>query len=215
MGDSCVTTIKAIALAMLACLVMAPVAAAAQPAPTARVAQPATPASSTDPAYRINPGDELEVFVWGEERLQKQVRVLPDGSFTFPLVGRIEAAGRLPSEIEAIVTAGLAPQYRGAVPTVTVSVATSAGLQFSVMGRVRNPGSFTTQRYLTVLEALSMAGGPTEFAELGNVIVLRREGNETRMIRLRLQNVLRGTPSAADLAASGMEIRAGDTVVVP
>lgn len=205
---------NALALAMLAWLVTVPVPASAQATSPAGATQARSNANS-DPAYRINPGDELEVFVWGEERLQKQVRVLPDGSFTFPLVGRIDAAGRLPSEIEAIVTAGLQPQYRGEVPTVTVTVATPAGLQFSVMGRVRNPGTFTAQRYVTVLEALSMAGGPTEFATLGNVIILRKEGNTTRMIRVRLQNVLRGAPSAAELAASGTEIRVGDTVVVP
>lgn len=177
-------------------------------------AQAQEPASGA-PAYRINPGDELDVLVWGEERLQKRVRVLPDGSFTFPLVGRIDAAGRLPTEIQAIVTEGLRPQYRGDVPEVTVAVVTPAGMQFSVMGRVRNPGTFTSGRYVTVLEALSLAGGPTEFAELGNVMVLRNEGGRTRMYRVRLQNVMRGVPSEEELAVSGMEIRVGDTVIVP
>jgi polysaccharide export outer membrane protein len=177
-------------------------------------AQASAPVAA-DQRYRVNPGDELEVLVWGEERLQKRVRVLPDGSFTFPLVGQIQAAGRLPAEIETIITQGLQGQYRGEVPEVTVAVTTPAGMQFSVIGRVRNPGTFTTGRYLTVLEALSIAGGPTEFAELGNVIVLRKESGQTRMHRVRLSNILRGQPSAADIAAGGMEIRVGDTVIVP
>jgi polysaccharide export outer membrane protein len=124
---------------------------------------PPTPATP----YRINPGDELEVFVWGEERLQREVRVLPDGTFTFPLVGRIDALNALPGDLEARITRGLQPQYRGAVPQVTVSVKSPAGLQFSVVGKVRNPGTFTPGRYVNALEALSFAGGPTEFAQLG------------------------------------------------
>ncbi len=67
------------------------------------------------PAYRINPGDEIEVYVWGEERLQRGIRVLPDGSFSFPLVGRVEAAGKLPSDIETAITKGLSAQFRDQV----------------------------------------------------------------------------------------------------
>src|SRR5688572_22174157 len=59
------------------------------------------------PAYRIYPGDEVEVFVWGDERLQRSVRVLPDGTFSFPLVGQIVAQGQLPSDLERIIAAAL------------------------------------------------------------------------------------------------------------
>ncbi|MEP7316320.1 MAG: polysaccharide biosynthesis/export family protein, partial [Sphingomicrobium sp.] len=54
-------------------------------------------------AYRINPGDEVEVLVWGDERLQRIVRVLPDGTFAFPLVGQVVAAGRLPGDLEKVI----------------------------------------------------------------------------------------------------------------
>ena len=70
--------------------------------------RPATP-------YRINPGDELEVLVWGDERLQRSVLVLPDGTFAFPLVGQVNAAGRLPSRARARIIGGLQPQYKGPV----------------------------------------------------------------------------------------------------
>src|SRR3954447_19147158 len=72
--------------------------------------------------YRINPGDELEILVWGDERLQRSVLVLPDGTFAFPLVGQVNAAGRLPVDIERVITTGLQPQYKGPVPQVTGSV---------------------------------------------------------------------------------------------
>ena len=120
-------------------------------------------ATSSVGLYRINPGDELEVFVWGEDRLQRKVLVLPDGTFAFPLVGQVSAAGRLPSDIERIITAGLQSQYRGSVPQVTVSVSKANGYQFSVIGKVKSPGTFTPGRYVNALEALAIAGGPTEF----------------------------------------------------
>ena len=87
----------------------------------AATAQVGVRAPATTP-YRINAGDELEVMVWGDQRLQRDVLVLPDGTFAFPLVGQVVAAGRLPSEIERVITTGLQPQYKGPVPQVTVSV---------------------------------------------------------------------------------------------
>ena len=179
-----------------------------QTAPRA-VAQPAALA-----AYRINPGDELDIFVWGEERLQRTVRVLPDGTFSFPLVGKVEALDALPSEIEARITKGLESQYRTAVPQVTVSVKTPAGLQFSVLGKVRSPGSFNPGRYVNVLEALSFAGGPAEFAQLGNVVIIRKTPTGAQAIRVKLNDILKGQVS--DVSNDSLPlVRGGDTVIVP
>src|SRR6476469_3847522 len=125
-------------------------------------------------AYRINPGDELEVYVWGEERLQRTIKVLPDGTFSFPLVGRVDALNKLPSEVEKEVSAGLRGQYRDTVPQVTVSVRSAVGLQISIAGKVRSPGAFTPGRYVNVLEALALAGGPADFADVANVRILRK-----------------------------------------
>jgi polysaccharide biosynthesis/export protein len=165
-------------------------------------------------AYRINPGDELDIFVWGEERLQRTVRVLPDGTFSFPLVGKVDALNALPSEIEARITKGLEGQYRTAVPQVTVSVKTPQGMQFSVLGKVRSPGSFNPGRYVNVLEALSFAGGPTEFASLGNVVILRKTPTGAQAVRVRLSDLMRG--STDNLSNESLPlVRGGDTVIVP
>lgn len=165
-------------------------------------------------AYRINPGDELEISVWGDERLQRSVRVLPDGTFAFPLVGQISAVGRLPSELERIITSGLQPQYRGPVPQVTVSVKSPTGFQFSVIGKVRSPGTFTPGRYVNALEALGIAGGPTEFADVGNARIIRKSGQQIQTIRVRLSDVLRG--NTGSLTPSDLpQIQSGDTLVVP
>jgi polysaccharide biosynthesis/export protein len=181
---------------------------------TVAEAQLSVPAYATvdGTPYRINPGDELEIHVWGDERLQRDVLVLPDGTFAFPLVGQINAAGRLPSELERVITAGLQPQYKGPVPQVTVSVKKASGYQFSIVGKVRSPGSFTPGRYVNVLEALAIAGGPSEFANLGNARLIRNIGGRMVVIPLRLQDALKG-----DIAALNQipRIQSGDTLVVP
>ena len=175
-------------------------------------AQAARPASTAGPAYRINSGDELEVMVWGDDRLQRTVRVLPDGTFSFPLVGQVVAAGQLPSELERIISAALRPQYRGAVPQVTVSVKNPSGYQFSVVGKVKAPGTYTPGRYINALEALSIAGGGTEFASLNNSLIRRKVGQQLQTIRVRLGDALRGE----ELTSSDIPfIQSGDTLVVP
>jgi polysaccharide export outer membrane protein len=164
--------------------------------------------------YRINPGDQLEILVWGDERLQRSVLVLPDGTFAFPLVGQVNAAGRLPSEIERVITAGLQPQYKGPVPQVTVSVQKASGYQFSVVGKVRNPGTFTPGRYVNALEALAIAGGPSEFANTGGARVIRKAGNQLFVVPVRIQDALRGDTSR--LSSNDIpRIESGDTLVVP
>jgi polysaccharide export outer membrane protein len=164
--------------------------------------------------YRINPGDELDVLVWGDERLQRSVLVLPDGTFAFPLVGQVNAAGRLPSEIERVITAGLQPQYKGPVPQVTVSVKKPSGYQFSVIGKVHTPGTFTPGRYVNVLEALAIAGGPSEFANTGAARVIRKAGDRLYVVPVRIQDALRG--DSARLSTNDIpRIESGDTLVIP
>lgn len=181
--------------------------------PEAAAAQSPT-AATAGPAYRINPGDEVEVMVWGDERLQRTVRVLPDGTFAFPLVGQVVAAGQLPSDLERIISAALRPQYRGVVPQVTVSVKNPSGYTFSVVGKVRAPGTYTPGRYVNALEALTIAGGPTEFASVGNVSILRKSGMKLQTIRVRVSDALKGDTSR--LTESDIPfIQSGDTLVVP
>src|SRR6476659_6980732 len=184
---------------------------------TAAVAQTplSVPPSATvaGTPYRINPGDQLQIMVWGDERLQRSVLVLPDGTFAFPLVGQVNAAGKLPSEIERAITVGLQPQYKGPVPQVTVSVEKASGYQFSVVGKVRSPGTFTPGRYVNALEALAIAGGPSEFANTNSIRLIRKAGDRIFVISVRIQDALRGDTrlNAADIP----RIESGDTMVVP
>ena len=120
-----------ILIAACMCAVIAPVSAAS--------AEAAPKSIASDPAYRINAGDEIEIYVWGDERLQRALRVLPDGTFAFPLVGTVQASGRTPTDIEAELSKRLADQYKGVPPQVTVSVKAPEGNQISVIGKVRTP----------------------------------------------------------------------------
>lgn len=165
-------------------------------------------------AYRINPGDELEIYVWGEERLSRDIKVLPDGTISFPLVGQVVALNKLPREVEQEIYTGLKSQYRETVPQVTVSVKNAVGMQFSIVGKVRAPGAFNTGRYVNVLEALALAGGPAEFADVSNVRILRKSGGGLTVIRVRLTDVLKGNPSERDLEGLP-QLESGDTVIVP
>ena len=193
-------------------------AQAQAPAQAARAQQPAstaqpTPAVST---YRINPGDELEIYVWGEERLQRQLRVLPDGTIAFPLVGQLRVAGQMPQEVERMVSDRLREQYRGDVPFVTVSVRAAAGMRFSVLGKVKSPGVFDATRYVNVLEALSQAGGPDEFANLDNITVIRGSGASAQSYRVRISQLFRSGVETRDVQAANLvQIAPGDVIIVP
>lgn len=164
--------------------------------------------------YRINPGDQLEVYVWGEDRLQRSVNVLPDGTFAFPLVGQVNAVGKLPSDIEKVISEGLKPQYRDVVPQVTVSVKDTRGFNFTITGKVRSPGTFTPGRYVNILEALTLAGGPGDFADLNSVIIVRKQGVRLTVTKLRLNDFIKGNPNARDLAGLP-QMESGDMVIVP
>lgn len=176
----------------------------------------AVPAVVNLPVYRINPGDELEIHVWREEQLQRVVKILPDGTFSFPLVGVVQAAGKTAAEVEAVITKGLISQYfEGKVPNVTVGVRNPAGLQFSVIGKVKTTGTFTPGRYVTLLEALSFAGGADEFANLDNIVIIRKSAQGLTTIRAKLADILRNRAGSGDPAKSILMIQSGDTVIVP
>lgn len=188
---------------------------AVSPAVAQRAPAPAAQSRQLPPSYRINAGDDLEIYVWGEERLQRTVRVLPDGTFAFPLVGQVLAQGKLPQELERIISDQLKDQYRGQVPQVTVSVKSPNGMQFAVMGRVKSPGTFTPSRYVTILDALALAGGPAEFANLDNVLIVRKNGDQLTTTRVRLSPVFKSGAGDDDVQRGAQRIEPGDTIIVP
>jgi polysaccharide export outer membrane protein len=127
-------------------------------------------------AYRISAEDVLTISVWKEEGLDQETIVRPDGGISFPLAGDVPAAGRTPKEVEAEIARRLARYIPDAV--VTVSVKELKGLRIYVTGKVRSPGQFTVGRYVDVLQALTLAGGLTPYADEDDIKVLRRENGQ-------------------------------------
>jgi polysaccharide export outer membrane protein len=166
-------------------------------------------AAQTTPDYTLNAGDTLDVAVWKEEDLtKKDVIVRPDGKFSFPLAGEITAAGRTIAQIEADITARLKRYIPE--PVVSVTVKNLDGCRVYVIGQVTKPGSFVMNPRLSVLQALSLAGGLTPFAAANDIIVLRGTGPSQRTVPFHYGDITKGRSLNQNVM-----LEAGDVVVVP
>lgn len=193
-----------------------PVAVAAQEAASTQ-ALTAAAAPRTDGQYRINSGDELDVFVWGEERMQRAVRVQPDGTIAFPLAGTIKAVDRNVTDVAAEIRERIAVNYRSTVPDVTVSVRDATGMRFYVVGKVRTPGSYTSGTAVNVLQAISVAGGTSEFADIKHAVILRQTPTGQVVEPVKLSTLLKGGRAldAGALATPLPILLSGDVLVIP
>mgnify|MGYP001591630555 FL=1 len=161
-----------------------------------------------DDSYKILPGDVLQVSVWKEPDLQLELLVRPDGAVSFPLAGEISTRNRSVTELQDELTKRLARFINE--PVVTVSVKEVLGNKIYVIGQVNDPGEFVVNPQVDVLQALSMAGGTTAFADLNNIRILRRNRGVQTALSFDYKDVIRGR----DLAQNVM-LKSGDVVVVP
>lgn len=158
--------------------------------------------------YRVNPGDTLEISVWKEEDLQREVLVRPDGGMSFPLAGEIQAEGKTVAQIRADLESRLSRYIPDLVLTVTVTDV--SGNRVFVVGQVEKPGVFIMNPDLDVMQALSLAGGTTPFASLDDIKILRRQGAQRTAIRFDFTQVSRGRSLEQNIV-----LQSGDVVVVP
>lgn len=172
------------------------------------LAQQAAPADTAQGTYPVNAGDIIEVLVWKEENLQKQVVVRPDGFFSFPLTGDIRAEGRTIEAIRSDITAQIARYIPD--PVVSVSIFEPRGSKVYVIGQVNRPGEFPINRYVDVIQALSMAGGTTPFAKLDEIRILRREGGAQTATNFAYSDIAAGKRLQQNIV-----LKPGDTVLVP
>lgn len=161
--------------------------------------------------YVIGVSDELRINVWRNGDLSGNVVVRPDGTITMPLIGDISVAGRTPTQVREDVASRLKTYIKDESAVVTVAVVDVNSYRFTVAGNVARPGSFDAPYYVTVAEAIAMAGGPTRFADT-RAITLVRTGKDGRVRRIPINyDVIRaGEHPEADLA-----LLAGDTIFVP
>jgi len=158
--------------------------------------------------YQIGPEDVLEISVWKEEGLKKEVLVRPDGGITFPLAGDMQAAGKTARQLQQEITQRLEKFMSD--PVVSVAVLKIVSNKIYVIGRVNKPGEFPAGRYVDVLQALSMAGGLTPFASENGIKVLRKENGKDLVLRFRYSEV-----KAGENLDQNITLKGGDVVVVP
>ncbi|HVC01656.1 MAG TPA: polysaccharide biosynthesis/export family protein [Steroidobacteraceae bacterium] len=175
----------------------------------------ATPPANAHPAqaqaaagYKLEPGDVLYVSVWNEKDLEGDVLIRPDGGISFPLAGELQAAGRTNAQL----TSMLEQRIRKYVPdaVVTVAVKSTGGNRIFVIGKVQRPGDFPLIGPLDVLQALSLAGGGTPFANMNDIRILRRSADRQSAIPFRYGDVEHGKKLPQNIL-----LQSGDTVVVP
>jgi polysaccharide export outer membrane protein len=168
----------------------------------------ATGAMAQDANYTVKPGDTLSISVWKEPDLQKETLVRPDGSFSFPLVGEVDAKGKTVADLNKVVSQKLAKFISD--PVVTVSIQEIRGNKVYVIGQVNKPGEFIMNPSVDVMQVLSMAGGTTPFASLGDIVVLRRTPTGKQSLPFRYNDVVKGRKMDQNI-----DLQAGDVVVVP
>lgn len=176
--------------------------------PTAAAAASATVVAQAGADYEIGPEDVLEISVWKEEGLKKEVLVRADGGISFPLVGEVMAAGKTAAQLQQELTQRLTKFIPR--PSVSVALLKISSYKIYVMGRVNKPGELTLGRRVDVLQALSLAGGLTPFANAREIKILRRSNGKTDVYPFDYALAQRG----ADLSRNIL-LKSGDTVVVP
>lgn len=164
--------------------------------------------SAENTGYRLKPGDQLEISVWKETDLQRQLLVLPDGSISFPLVGIVGVADRTPAELQQIITAKLKDYIPDAVVTVLVTAVT--GNRVYLIGKVNNPGEYVVSSPIDILQALSLADGLAKFADEAGIKVFRRENGVQKAIPFNYSDVVKGRALETNIV-----LQSGDLVVVP
>lgn len=165
-------------------------------------------ASQVDPEYRLGAEDVMLISVWKDEQLTREVVVRPDGMFSFPLIGDVQAEDRTVDQIRT----DLVQRLTKYIPNANVSVAVTKVVSYKVyvVGRVNKPGEYLIGHYTDVLQALSLAGGLTPFAAENDIKVMRRVGREQHAIPFRYGDIRKGRELEQNIV-----LQRGDVVMVP
>jgi len=167
-------------------------------------------AEAVDADYKLNPGDVLQITVWKEEGLDRETLVLPDGTVAFPLVGTLQARGKTVRQLQDEIKAGLEKSIPDA--PVTVVVKNALGNTVDVIGQVLKPGEFVAAHPLTVMQALSLAGGLTPYASESRISIVRHnmDGKDQHIQFPYYEDILDGKNLDKDIV-----LQPGDVVLVP
>ena len=158
--------------------------------------------------YHVGPGDVLEVSVWRDETLSRELIVPPDGILSFPLIGDVNVVSMSVTEMREVIKKKLSDF----IPDASVSVILKkiVSLNAYVIGQVKNPGVFQITMETRVMHLLSMAQGLTPFASERDIRILRQKNNKIEKIRFDYKEVLKGNNLEQDIL-----LQRGDILVVP
>ncbi len=162
------------------------------------------------PDYIIGPEDVLEISVWRNQDLSKQVMVRPDGRISLPLIGDVVAVGRTPTELTEVITARFLEYKEN--PSIAIVVLQANSYAIYVLGQVRAPGKFPLRSKTTLLQGITVAGGFTELAARNKLVIFRfgKNGEKDQKIKARYDDIV-----LRDDIDQNIELRPGDTIVVP
>ena len=165
-------------------------------------------ALAAESTYQIGPGDVLQISVWKDESLTRELVVPPDGIMSFPLIGDLDVKYMTVTDVRKAITKKLS-EY---VPDATVSVILLKldSLRAYVIGKVNKPGQFEITMETSVMQVLSMAGGINPFADGNKILILRQINNKTVKIPFNHDQVMKGENLQQNII-----IQRGDVVVVP
>lgn len=167
--------------------------------------------NSTNPPYTLQPGDMLIISSFDDESLKRELPVLPDGKIYYPGAGGVVAQGLTPAQLEdALARALIDGKILREGSRIDVTVEKVVGNTIYVTGQVQRPGSFTAAANITVMQAISMAGGLTPFASRSSIKIIRKEGGKQIIYKFNYNRVARG-----EALATNITLHAGDTVIVP
>lgn len=176
--------------------------------PVAVATYSGTNSTSGDPNYVIGAQDVLDISVWKEPDFSRIVPVRPDGKISLPLISDIQASGLTPSQLATEVTKMLNKFVTN--PQVTVIVSQINSQRIYLLGEVARAGAFPMLPDMTVLQALSNAGGVTQFANSRKIYILREESGKQQKLFFNYKDVIAGKRTEQNIL-----LKPGDTIVVP
>ena len=168
----------------------------------------ASQAAQNDPSYKIGAQDVLSISVWKDPELTQTVPVRPDGKISMPLLNDVQAAGLTPAELRDRIAEALKKYVTDPVVTVTVTQINSQRVY--ITGEVTHPGAFALVPGMTILQALSSAGGFTNFANTKKIYMFRTVNGKRVDFPFDYKDVIRGKKLDQNVV-----LEAGDTIVVP
>lgn len=196
---------KAVGLTILAAVTLALAAPGDRAGAAPQTTRESQGEASSTQGHTIGPADVLQITVWKEPDLTREVTVRFDGMITLPLIGDVKAVGQTPPELAEALGKELSRFVE--LPRVSVAVLQATSARFFVIGQVGRSGEFPLSGRTTLLQALALAGGFREFAKTDDIVIVRRDQT---LVRVNYKRIADGSD-----ISQNVELFPGDTIVVP